>query len=341
MKLSGKALEFCAACESACGNLERYAERVAQFIKRSLEDQPCEIHLVSGRAKEAKSLLRKLRSKGYDDPAVDLTDLIGIRVITYYDDDVDRVVRLLRTFLTVDEERSVDKRKLLSAAEFGYQSVHLVALAPDPDPLGVAHPELARVVEVQVRSLLAHAWAETEHGIVYKSGIDFPIEAKRRMNAIAGSFHTLGHELVSLRDEQDQLVDRHRAAYENAIEGDAELDATRLAALLLVVASEGIGWEIDPSVAGRRYSLRGAALCVEALQQAGIRSGNALRTILETPRFIRLRDSFAAQSAITSLEVSHFALAVLAVATVDKIILNDFPDLLSDTVLAHVVAEVR
>jgi hypothetical protein len=51
-----------------------------------------------------------------------------------------------------------------------------------------------RWFEIQVRSLLEHAWAEIEHEIVYKSGITQPDAVRRRFAALAGSLELFDSE---------------------------------------------------------------------------------------------------------------------------------------------------
>src|SRR5262249_10940698 len=151
-------------------------------------DPALKLHLVSCRAKDPSSLKRKLRLKGYTNPEKQLTDRIGLRVITYYSDGVDQVVDKLARSFTIDAKNSVDKRKQLSVEEFGYRSVQLVAKAKDP---GSRHLKFAGLkdiwAEIQVRSILEHAWAEIQHAIIYKSQIKYPDTVLRRFAALAGT----------------------------------------------------------------------------------------------------------------------------------------------------------
>jgi GTP pyrophosphokinase len=96
----------------------------------SLDEKNFDLHLVSARAKEPLSLLQKIRRKEYDDPATEFTDRLGVRVITYYAEDVDPVVETLKNALRIDDPWSDDKRVALALREFGYRSVHLLAQIP-------------------------------------------------------------------------------------------------------------------------------------------------------------------------------------------------------------------
>src|SRR4051812_15066357 len=95
---------------------ERYAEwvRAARAAEQLMADvlgaHNFDVHLITARAKDPVSLLQKLRRKDYDDPALELTDRLGVRVITYYERDVDPVAEVLRRSLEIDPDRSPDKR---------------------------------------------------------------------------------------------------------------------------------------------------------------------------------------------------------------------------------------
>lgn len=103
----------------------------ADFARKTVEEIAREtgslVHVVSGRAKTLASLRGKFRRKHYRNPARELTDLIGVRVITYYGDEVDLVATRLRQRLVINAAESVDKRLGLGLQQFGYRSVHLIA----------------------------------------------------------------------------------------------------------------------------------------------------------------------------------------------------------------------
>jgi putative GTP pyrophosphokinase len=140
------------------------------------------IHAVSSRAKSIESMRAKLRRKSYRNPKKQMTDVVGVRVITYYRDAVDPVVAVLRRAFEIDGALSTDKRRALDLRGFGYRSVHLIARIKPAHARG--NPFLGNFqFEIQVRSILEHAWGEIEHEIVYKSGVNLEDEALRRFVA--------------------------------------------------------------------------------------------------------------------------------------------------------------
>jgi ppGpp synthetase/RelA/SpoT-type nucleotidyltranferase len=69
--------------------LERFAEIALGRVRAVIDARGLEIHNVSARAKSTSSAMAKVRRKRYGDPWQQLTDQVGIRIIVYYESDVD------------------------------------------------------------------------------------------------------------------------------------------------------------------------------------------------------------------------------------------------------------
>ena len=61
------------------------------------------------------------------------------------------------------------------------------------------------VTEIQVRTILQHAWAEIEHDIQYKSSITIPKDIRRRFMALAGLLEIADREFQAIQDADDEL----------------------------------------------------------------------------------------------------------------------------------------
>jgi hypothetical protein len=110
--------------------------------------------------------------------------------------------------------RAAAKRVELGLHDFGYRSVHLIAKLKQGQVLsGQYQPLRDNWFEIQIRSILEHAWAEIEHEVVYKSGVDFPDEVKRRFARLAGSLELLDNEFLALREARESLIERYCAIY--------------------------------------------------------------------------------------------------------------------------------
>jgi predicted RNase H-like nuclease/ppGpp synthetase/RelA/SpoT-type nucleotidyltranferase len=162
---------------------------------------------VTGRTKGVASFAQKAGRMvdgrpAFPDPLRDITDQIGVRVITYVHSDVDAVADLLADQVVVKDDRDMGQ-ETASEGRFGYASRHLlVALdaARESDP---AYTNLrGRVAQVQVRTVLQHAWAEFEHEIRYKGTVpaEHVRDLDRRFTLAAGLLELADQEFSAIRE---------------------------------------------------------------------------------------------------------------------------------------------
>jgi ppGpp synthetase/RelA/SpoT-type nucleotidyltranferase len=176
-------------------NLPRFREVEAQVrdsLKRTLADAGLLVAAIESRVKGYDSLAGKLELKGHKyNSLADLTDILGLRVITFYIDDVDKVASAVERLFTVDWENSVDKRKIHDIDSFGYLSLHYICSIP-----GFPYR-----FEIQMRTLLQHAWANMDHDTGYKSGVEIPKRYMRNMSRLAGMLELVDEEFSKIRIE--------------------------------------------------------------------------------------------------------------------------------------------
>jgi ppGpp synthetase/RelA/SpoT-type nucleotidyltranferase len=181
------------------------SSKTADLLTSILETNKIAPHSITFREKDPEKLREKIsrESKNYSDPLSEVTDLAGVRIITYYPTDVDRILPLIKNEFEIDTHNSIDKRQATDPSSFGYASVHLV-LNFRSDRIKL--PEYASLkglkCELQVRTILQHAWAEIEHDIAYKSTRDIPFELRRRFASLAGLLEIADREFEGLRAEQ-------------------------------------------------------------------------------------------------------------------------------------------
>jgi predicted RNase H-like nuclease/ppGpp synthetase/RelA/SpoT-type nucleotidyltranferase len=187
--------------------LRELTERFVALVTTLLDDAGINYLSVVGRAKSVASFAAKAEREVdgvpvYSDPLEEITDQIGIRVITYLLSDVAAVAELLSDQFTVLDDRDMGQ-VTASQGRFGYASRHLlVALDPARSDPATHEPLSGRRVQVQVRTVLQHAWAEFEHDIRYKGTIpeEHVHDLDRRFTLAAGLLELADREFSAIRD---------------------------------------------------------------------------------------------------------------------------------------------
>lgn len=174
-------------------------ERFVQLVTTVLDEAGINYLTVTGRAKSVTSFAAKAaRTSGghpvYADPLREITDQVGVRVITYVHSDVQAVAGLLADQVSVLDDRDMG-RETASEGRFGYASRHLLVKVDD----------MARTTgaaQVQIRTVLQHAWAEFEHDIRYKGTIpdEHVPDFDRRFTLAAGLLELADREFSIIRE---------------------------------------------------------------------------------------------------------------------------------------------
>lgn len=234
--------------------LPAFGESLESLISQLLNEEPIPFHSVDHRVKTQESAERKIARprKGMNDAGLrmlgTLTDLLGIRIITYFRDEVGEVAKVLEREFTIDLENSLDKRPL-DADQFGYLSLHYVA---ELSPSRVALAEYQRFggikFEIQIRSILQHAWAEIEHDLGYKSEAAVPRAVRRQFSRLAGVLELVDDVFVDIREGIGQHQDEAQVDVEEGKLG-IEIDQDSLSAF---VQSSGRVAQLDQVIAGGR-----------------------------------------------------------------------------------------
>ena len=189
--------------------LEDYRKQREDFIKLGdvvhamLKDTAKELGLtvlaVEHRVKEERSLAGKLERKGdMYSTLEDITDILGCRIICFLSDEIDKIGKKIEEKFVIDWENSSDKRALIKEDAFGYLSLHYICSLP----FGDKWPDeiCGKKFEVQIRTILQHAWSAIHHDIGYKSDFGVPREINRQFARLAGLLELADDEFVRARN---------------------------------------------------------------------------------------------------------------------------------------------
>jgi putative GTP pyrophosphokinase len=157
------------------------------FIEQAIAPLPSHPR-VKGRLKSFDSYFKKYIRLLKNDPSVqapNITDVLGIRVICPFLEDLAAVEELLKDkFKVVEVQRKGGDH---TYREFGYESIHLMIEVPE-EIIRKAETSGSQTAEIQIRTILQDAWAEVEHEFVYKAEfIPFDNPLKRKLAAINAS----------------------------------------------------------------------------------------------------------------------------------------------------------
>ena len=169
--------------------LDQLANDAFELLSNALRDQGVYVTAMEHRVKTEKSLAGKLELKGAKYKSIeDVTDLVGIRIITFYTDEVDKVAAIAKHIFDIDWEESVDKRKH-QLTSFGYNSLHYICRMKTGGPR----------FELQMRTALQHVWSTIEHDIGYKTDVKILPEYRRQFSRLAGMLELIDDEFSRLR----------------------------------------------------------------------------------------------------------------------------------------------
>lgn len=186
---------------------------------------------VTHRTKEPESLLGKLQRKNKYDKLTDITDLCGFRIICYFSDTVDEVAKALEEVFVFDRGNSVDKRASLQATQFGYLSLHCICKLKEEEGIGGEY--LGIPFEIQIRTVLQHAWAEIEHDLGYKSDFGVPRPIRRKFSSVASLLEIADRQFIELRVDSEKYTDMIKLRIAEDDCEDIALDGASLKEFLL------------------------------------------------------------------------------------------------------------
>jgi len=202
----------------------QFVTKLHELLAELLRLREIDYHALESRAKDPESFREKTQrpGKSYTDPLSELPDLAALRVIAYYPDDIVRIRELLKEEFGVDPRHSTDKGDELAPDQFGYMSVHEVITLTDSRKLMTEWTRYKDLhAEVQIRTVLQHAWASISHKLQYKHEADVPRPLRRKLVRLSG--------LLELADEQFSELRRERSEFASQISEKISADNLDLA----------------------------------------------------------------------------------------------------------------
>jgi ppGpp synthetase/RelA/SpoT-type nucleotidyltranferase len=209
--IQDRAREARFAYEAERGLYQAFAKSAEDVLRGCLGASNIMVHEIASRAKDPDSFERKAAQPSpdypeepkYSDPLRQITDKAAVRIITYFLSTVDQVCAVVeQQFDIVDKEEKTNS----DPDRLGYQSVHyLIRYSEARHSLPEYRRYTGLIAEVQVRTILQHAWAEIEHDIQYKAVATLPSQIRRRFASLAGLIEIADREFQAIEDADRAL----------------------------------------------------------------------------------------------------------------------------------------
>lgn len=181
----------------------RLGENIKGAIESLLVEKETEIASVDYRVKKLEQFLKKIDRKKYTDPFEQMTDICGIRIICYLKKDIKIIEKIIEKEFEIVEKN--EKLSSLPLQKFGYRSNHLVIKIKNdwvktPNYRGLENLK----VELQIRTILMHAWAEIEHKLAYKKAEHVPRELRRKFSRVSAILEEADEQFQEISDKVDE-----------------------------------------------------------------------------------------------------------------------------------------
>ena len=178
---------------------------IEDILNRIIASNKIKISNLAIRIKQEKSLTKKIMYKNKYQHIEDVTDVVACRIITLFEDDVERLKDLIMRNFEVVELSDRRKKENKVREEYGYNSLHLIVkFTKERCELVEYEPYKNIAFEIQLRTALQHSWCEIEHGLGYKSKYEIPKHIRRRLNRLSATLELLDEEFVSIAKDIEE-----------------------------------------------------------------------------------------------------------------------------------------
>ncbi len=178
---------------------KQLANTVQEILKEKLKIENLKTAYVLSRVKDRGSFLEKIHRKGYSDPFQQMNDIVGVRVVCLYTEDIEKIAKLIRGHFNILEEDSKDKD--LGTDKMGYHDLSFVVQSKEGEEnLGQYK------FEIQVRTIVSDAISIISHDLHYKKDPPFPEKLERELNLAFATMELTQYHCNALRERRKEYV---------------------------------------------------------------------------------------------------------------------------------------
>lgn len=250
----------------------RLGKNLLEAINSFLTRDDIQFLNTSYRIKTIKSIHEKIERKKYKNPIEEIEDVCGIRIICYYLEDIERIKERIESELIILE--SEDKTDSI----FGYRSYHIICKVPESWEASPNYRELGEYkVEIQIRTVLMHSWAEIEHKLSYKKKEHIDEEMREEFSILSASLKDADKKFQALKTRSNEIQDSLRIQVESEKDTFKKLKSINLDSLIAY---------LEYTMPKRVHSKQTVLLLIDELIESRIDFKTVDEAILKTLPFI-------------------------------------------------------
>lgn len=185
-------------------NYDRARENIKEALEEYLKEKNISFVTIESRIKDFESFYEKISRKKYKNPFEQNEDFCGIRIILYFQDDIEKVNKIIEENFIIEELEN--KSNKLEDNEFGYRSNHLIIRVKDSWCVTPNYKGLENIkIELQIRTVLMHTWAAIEHKLGYKSNQELPKNLKRKLYLMSAQLENADMQFQEIKNAAEDF----------------------------------------------------------------------------------------------------------------------------------------
>jgi|GEM_PF-2481528 len=195
--------------EKKCVQYKALGDLIKLYLYEGLTSNNISFTDIQFRIKSFHSFISKIKRKKYfDNPYSKIEDILGVRVICTFKEDIPKVSKIIETALSAqppEDKELKDENKLI-----GYRGRHQIVQLKDEicNNLSFYKKLKGLKAEIQIRTNVQHSWAEVSHKLNYKDEDNVPTEFKDMLAQISGALALIDKHYTDLKREKEALQNR-------------------------------------------------------------------------------------------------------------------------------------
>lgn len=185
-----------------------FTQKLDRLLVDLLKNSNITFESIQSRPKAEDKFLAKARrpNKNYSDPIKQITDLTALRIIVPHLEDIKVISELIRKEFIIDRKNSINKGKLLNPNEFGYITLtYIISLRKSRTRHTEWKPFDGLKAEIQIRTILEHAWASISRELDYQHEDEIPRELRRELFRLSAILELSDIEFQRISEKHKKL----------------------------------------------------------------------------------------------------------------------------------------